>query len=586
MEWTVAISAGRFVRLREEIVAFGSTEEDSGIRMTLGATNLGTATTDMGVRWQIDYQNSGDDGPMFATVTCDPPTVEDVLTVEHELAPAEVRDFYRIQNNTGFPIFGNFTNTTAISGFPDTGTPDRLVFGYWPGMVGEAWDRATNEGDTGVDFDSAVHYSFGHDAATAMPVRPGETVTRSVVIFTSGDNADCGGFVPGVGSGAELTACQGECVRLSATAVDGCTAATTALVGASPGAPPCTGNPCTAQFDDAGTFTYTWSATDAAGNETTATTVVTVLPASECSTCSTSVTAPPADRTICAGDATVLDGSGITLPGCAGTVGYEWRVAGRTIGTGPILPAAPLATTTYTLVVTCSSDTDCTTSDAVTVTVEQPPALDPPTAVDVAACGPGVELTWAPATFPSGSGVYNVHRSTLGCADALLRPALVTGLAGTRWIDATTTAGETYTYAVEAEDSRVAAACQPRGPHHAGTVARACSAPVTDVGEATFPEGVGAVLRLAHDRVDRDAVTIDWTRARSLLPGEHFHLLKTADSPTAAWANALPEGYAALTRSERDAGSRLQFFDLRVANACEVLSLDEFPPGWDNGHGR
>ena len=42
-------------------VAFGSTEADSGVRLTLGATNLGTTPTDMGVRWQIDYQNGGDD---------------------------------------------------------------------------------------------------------------------------------------------------------------------------------------------------------------------------------------------------------------------------------------------------------------------------------------------------------------------------------------------------------------------------------------------------------------------------------------------------------------------------------------------
>ena len=43
-----------------------------------------------------------------------------------------------------------------------------------------------------------------------------------------------------------------------------------------------------------------------------------------------------------------------------------------------------------------------------------------------------------------------------------------------------------------------------------------------------------------------------------------------------------PEGDLSLSHSETDA-SPLQFFDLRVANGCEELSVDEFPAGLDGG---
>ena len=43
-----------------------------------------------------------------------------------------------------------------------------------------------------------------------------------------------------------------------------------------------------------------------------------------------------------------------------------------------------------------------------------------------------------------------------------------------------------------------------------------------------------------------------------------------------------PEGDLSLFHSETDTSS-LQFFDLRAANGCEEVSVDEFPAGWDGG---
>jgi hypothetical protein len=92
------------------------------------------------------------------------------------------------------------------------------------------------------------------------------------------------------------------------------------------------------------------------------------------------------------------------------------------------------------------------------------------------------------------------------------------------------------------------------------------------------PAGVYATLFARHDVQE---VTFEWSTARPLLGSEHFHLIKARNSPTAVFM--LVNGEADLGRSftETDASARLQFFDLRVANECEVLSEDEFPPGYD-----
>ena len=292
-EWRESPGAGIDLRLREEIVSFGATEPDSGVRLTLGIQNLPSSTRSVnsGVRWQIDYQNASDDGPLFARVRCSPFEVFDERSTEHELTAAEIAgaDFYRIQNNTGSPVFGNFSSTTAIAGFDDTGTPDRLIYGSWPSLVGSGWGYVANEGNPNPDNDSAVLYYYGFDPANGITVAPGESFTRSVIIFTAGDAHDCGALRPGTCTAANVTICPNACARVGATAVDNCGSATVSLLSASPGAPPCVGNPCTAVFPDEGTFVYTWQASDDAGNRVECTSTVNVRASAACNappTCS------------------------------------------------------------------------------------------------------------------------------------------------------------------------------------------------------------------------------------------------------------------------------------------------------------
>ena len=71
-----------------------------------------------------------------------------------------------------------------------------------------------------------------------------------------------------------------------------------------------------------------------------------------------------------------------------------------------------------------------------------------------------------------------------------------------------------------------------------------------------------------------------WRRilvGRDLLLAETYRLLKAVGSPMGF---TLTNGTTDTTRSytETDTTS-LQFFDLRVANGCEELSVDEFPGG-------
>ena len=298
--------------------------------------------------------------------------------------------------------------------------------------------------------------------------------------------------------------------------------------------------------------------------------------------CASSVVAPPRDVTICAGDTTRLDASGMSVVNCIGGVPvYEWRDGGGVlVGTGTTFDATPSTTTTYTVTVSCSVDPACSASAPVTVTVEQRPQMGAGSLVDPADCNLGLELAWDAVTFPSGSGFYNVYRSETSCADALTRaPINLPNLATPSYIDPTTGHGRAYYYVVQAEDSGRAVSCRPPGPNNGGIVSAntLCLGPVTEIDNPGFPDLLGWSLRVSHQG---QQITANWTGARALLPGEHFHVNKGTTPQVLVMVN--PENQLGLTWTETDTRSPLQFFDIRIANSCEEESLDDEPPGWDN----
>jgi hypothetical protein len=289
------------------------------------------------------------------------------------------------------------------------------------------------------------------------------------------------------------------------------------------------------------------------------------------------VTNPPTDQTICIGGSARLDASGLGLTDCLGTIDYEWSDPLGVIGTNATVDVSPLVDTDYSCSVSCSTDLACFTRESVTVTVEAPPQLDFAVARDADPCNEGLIVDWDPALFggPSGAGVYNIYRSTVSCADALASPPLVTGLTGRSWFDGSTTPGVDYHYVVEAEDARMPTACALQGPHNGGAVDRVCLAPVSDESAEALPDGNGAVLFLSHVG---DTIELRWDGARALEAGEHFHVLKQSQAADETFFMSNVEGDVSTRMTETDRTSRLQFFDVRVADRCESLSLDEFPP--------
>jgi hypothetical protein len=293
--------------------------------------------------------------------------------------------------------------------------------------------------------------------------------------------------------------------------------------------------------------------------------------------CAPAIVASPQDQTICVGETASLDGSGVSLVNCGGTVDHSWRDSGGAlVGTDPVLDVSPTADETYTLEVTCSTEPTCSVTDGATVTVHAAPVFDTAVGRDLQTCNIGIELSWPPAGFPSGAGFYNVYRSEVSCADALSRPPLAEGVVASSWVDGTSRDRRSYFYVVEAEDSLPNTACVPGGPVVRGSISQVCiDPPITEAGDALFPAGVDTTLFVRHDGQE---ITAHWATARGLEAGETFRLLKTVDSPTNGWSTI--NGTMDLNREhvETDPGSSRQFFDLRVANACEVLSPDEYPP--------
>jgi hypothetical protein len=193
-EWTVTDSNGNQYTWRHEVVTFGDSATNAGARLTQSLTAL-SQPADVGFRWQIDYQSAIDDGPTWSNVQCDPYSVSAPIALETEFPSSSLLDFYRIVNNDGFTPVEIFTSTVNLGGFPDTGTPDRLIYGAWFSLSGAGWNYAPIA--QSADFDSAVLYYYGYSFPFDSVLAPLNTETRrSIVLFNGIDTDDCGEFEP------------------------------------------------------------------------------------------------------------------------------------------------------------------------------------------------------------------------------------------------------------------------------------------------------------------------------------------------------------------------------------------------------
>jgi hypothetical protein len=294
---------------------------------------------------------------------------------------------------------------------------------------------------------------------------------------------------------------------------------------------------------------------------------------SSCPPCFVDLRGAPPFVHACAGERIVLDASALVLGGCAGATTYEWLDDGVSVGTGATHALVPAATTSLVVRLRCTTAPGCTRDVPAQVIVDTAPIFGAASAAEVSTCSHGIRVSWPPALFASGLGRYAVYRSDasggLSCADALSHAPVATDLFGLDFLDASTVPGQSYVYAVVAEDDVDASRCAPAGPSGRSAATSCVAMPVTDL-EGALPADAGPVLRAGHDG---DFVTLAWPSLRPLLPGEHVHLRKALD-PSSIFSLVNPEGDTSLELIDFDASTPLQFFDLRVASACEDLSSD------------
>jgi hypothetical protein len=293
----------------------------------------------------------------------------------------------------------------------------------------------------------------------------------------------------------------------------------------------------------------------------------------------TTVRAALAGAVACEGGSATLDASGSTSVNCpsleykffdpTGAMARDWS---------PVAQVTGSLAGTWSVQVRCATDTSCLDAATADLVVETRPRLSAGSAADVAGCNLGIAVAWDPATWPDAAGgTYAVYRSTVSCADALARPALDARLVPALFTDDGTVEDGTYFYAIVAESATPARACAPVGPG-GGSLATLCLGPVTDVQDPSQPAPICWWLRVTHVG---DLMTLDWSRGRACLPDEHVHVRKRAGDPQGALALVSAEGLLARTWSDTDTASRVQFFEVRYANACESESLDDEPPGVD-----
>ncbi|MEM7245875.1 MAG: VCBS repeat-containing protein [Acidobacteriota bacterium] len=273
----------------------------------------------------------------------------------------------------------------------------------------------------------------------------------------------------------------------------------------------------------------------------------------------------------CLGETVTLDGSAVTIAGCAGTLTRAWFEDDVEIGTDPMLVVDVDGPRELHLRVACDGVTCC---DSKRFTIDVGPSFAGELGATERGCDPGVDLAWDPVGSGAGDGAYHLYRAAGDLAtpaDALAAPPIAIDFGGLWYFDPDPPAGRlVYVVAYEEPVTPSSPAC-PTGPLFGGRFATLDTSVENE--EWPIPEGVGAVLRVRWQ--DR-ASFLSWPTARPLLPDERYLLLKST-SPTTGWF----ELRSTTTRTYRDdrPDGIMEFFDLRVENPCDQISEDEFPPG-------
>ncbi|HPR64885.1 MAG TPA: PKD domain-containing protein [Thermoanaerobaculia bacterium] len=207
--------------------------------------------------------------------------------------------------------------------------------------------------------------------------------------------------------------------------------------------------------------------------------------------------------------------------------------------------------------------------------------------VEDLSCPVGLRIFWNAATFNSGSGHYDIYRSSISFADAVSKPAIAEQVTTLEFIDNSVTQFINYWYVVRAEDDDPAPGGCTAGPH-GGMYTDVNVGPITDNLPSSVvdkPYDIGNDLR-AWKNPD-GSVHLDWDNVVPAPETTHYHVYRTTDCTGIVpddWNMICPDIPDPLALDDPindqqydDATAtvaNLYFYDIRSANDCETMCPD------------
>jgi len=191
----------------QTVRAVGTNFNDSAVELTTEIFNISTHTTDVGIRYFLDFQiGAGEDGPAFQLKSPNGP----VEVVEQSLPVPAALTFEMLDNNdpsdplcqfgafnTPFPFFTIAGSVRGPSQFQPT-APSLLQFVSWPDVSGLPGKSASFTAQdpffyspapvdaascvTSFD-DSGVNYFWGDSSGNALSLAPGQGVKVTAYLF-------------------------------------------------------------------------------------------------------------------------------------------------------------------------------------------------------------------------------------------------------------------------------------------------------------------------------------------------------------------------------------------------------------------
>lgn len=167
--------------INQIIAVEGSTPDDSMVRVTTSVTNNNAIAQSVGIRYVWDLMIDDEDGSWFAERFPDANWTD--TECEWDL-PTFGK--YSTTDDPDRPTLIVWGNLTGFALAPPSTTPDLLQFAAWGGVFDCAFDYTTNHTTlAGPGTDSAIVYYWGNDAANAMTIEPGESVTVTQYLYVT-----------------------------------------------------------------------------------------------------------------------------------------------------------------------------------------------------------------------------------------------------------------------------------------------------------------------------------------------------------------------------------------------------------------